>query len=534
MRSRPLPKARFAALIIVFLLAASLVALLVACPPSPPPAPEVRRRSRLLSIPRSTRKAPRGGAGGTCAGSAGPLPAACGAGIRRHSAGAPASRAAGMLAVIIDDAGYSLSELQPFLELPGTAHNRRSSQLPHSTEAARRVLAAGKDLDPALPHGGPGGENPGRAPCAPTRARRRSSHCSPGLRLGARRTGHEQPHGLPGNGGPRVHECRAAVSEAGRQVLRGQQDHRCHGGSRGSRSLSACPTSSAMSSSTTTPTDSEIAAAFAKGVGEAGERLGGAHRPCTDQRGGRYTARRGSGLAAPGRAHCAPCGSHEGTRKGRRRVKILGIESSCDECSAAVVEDGRRILSNVILSQVDFHKPYYGVVPEIASRKHIEWIRPVVQDGAGRGGCRRGGSRRDRGHLPARAHRVPARRALLCKRPCVGPGQATHRGGSHPGPPLRASSRTRYRAIPTSACWSPAGTPSSPGSSDATASRSSERPSTTPAARRSTRWPSTTTSGFPAAWLSTSSPARETPVRIGSPGRHCTRGRPSTTFPIRD
>ena len=45
-----------------------------------------------------------------------------------------------------------------------------------------------------------------------------------------------------------------------------------------------------------------------------------------------------------------------------------------------MVEDGRRILSNVILSQVDFHKPYYGVVPEIASRKHIEWIRPVVQD----------------------------------------------------------------------------------------------------------------------------------------------------------
>jgi N6-L-threonylcarbamoyladenine synthase len=61
-------------------------------------------------------------------------------------------------------------------------------------------------------------------------------------------------------------------------------------------------------------------------------------------------------------------------------VKILGIESSCDECSAAVVEDGRTILSNVILSQVDFHKPFYGVVPEIASRKHIEWIRPVVTE----------------------------------------------------------------------------------------------------------------------------------------------------------
>jgi N6-L-threonylcarbamoyladenine synthase len=61
-------------------------------------------------------------------------------------------------------------------------------------------------------------------------------------------------------------------------------------------------------------------------------------------------------------------------------VRVLGIESSCDECSAAVVEDGRRILSNVILSQVDFHRPYYGVVPEIASRKHVEWIRLVVED----------------------------------------------------------------------------------------------------------------------------------------------------------
>jgi N6-L-threonylcarbamoyladenine synthase len=61
-------------------------------------------------------------------------------------------------------------------------------------------------------------------------------------------------------------------------------------------------------------------------------------------------------------------------------VKILGIESSCDECSASVVEDGKRILSNIVLSQVDFHRPWYGVVPEIASRKHIEWIRPVVED----------------------------------------------------------------------------------------------------------------------------------------------------------
>ncbi len=69
-------------------------------------------------------------------------------------------------------------------------------------------------------------------------------------------------------------------------------------------------------------------------------------------------------------------------------MRILGIESSCDECSAAVVEDGRRILSNVVLSQIDFHKPFYGVVPEIASRKHIEWISPVVQDALSQAGVR--------------------------------------------------------------------------------------------------------------------------------------------------
>ncbi len=59
---------------------------------------------------------------------------------------------------------------------------------------------------------------------------------------------------------------------------------------------------------------------------------------------------------------------------------VLGIESSCDECSAAVVEDGRNMLSNVIASQIEFHKPYSGVVPEIASRKHVEWIAGVVQE----------------------------------------------------------------------------------------------------------------------------------------------------------
>lgn len=57
---------------------------------------------------------------------------------------------------------------------------------------------------------------------------------------------------------------------------------------------------------------------------------------------------------------------------------ILGIESSCDETAAAVVRDGRVLLSSVIASQVEVHAPYGGVVPEIASRKHIEAIAPVI------------------------------------------------------------------------------------------------------------------------------------------------------------
>lgn len=57
---------------------------------------------------------------------------------------------------------------------------------------------------------------------------------------------------------------------------------------------------------------------------------------------------------------------------------ILAIETSCDETSAAVVENGRKILSNVISSQIDVHKKFGGVVPEIASRKHVELVMPVI------------------------------------------------------------------------------------------------------------------------------------------------------------
>lgn len=62
-----------------------------------------------------------------------------------------------------------------------------------------------------------------------------------------------------------------------------------------------------------------------------------------------------------------------------KEVKILAIESSCDETSAAVVVNGRKVLSNIIYSQIDIHTLYGGVVPEIASRKHIEKVNQVIK-----------------------------------------------------------------------------------------------------------------------------------------------------------
>ena len=58
---------------------------------------------------------------------------------------------------------------------------------------------------------------------------------------------------------------------------------------------------------------------------------------------------------------------------------ILGVESSCDETAASVVADGRRIMSNVVASQIDLHSAYGGVVPEIASRAHVEQIIVVIR-----------------------------------------------------------------------------------------------------------------------------------------------------------
>ena len=68
-------------------------------------------------------------------------------------------------------------------------------------------------------------------------------------------------------------------------------------------------------------------------------------------------------------------------------MKILGIESSCDETAAAVVENGREVLSNVIATSLEEHKLYGGVVPEIASRRHAESISGVVEEALKQAGC---------------------------------------------------------------------------------------------------------------------------------------------------
>src|SRR5580693_1919075 len=69
-------------------------------------------------------------------------------------------------------------------------------------------------------------------------------------------------------------------------------------------------------------------------------------------------------------------------------VRILGIESSCDETAAAVVVDGREILSSVVSSQTDIHRKYGGVVPELASREHLRQIVPVVREALEKAGLR--------------------------------------------------------------------------------------------------------------------------------------------------
>ena len=84
------------------------------------------------------------------------------------------------------------------------------------------------------------------------------------------------------------------------------------------------------------------------------------------------------------------------------QLLILGLETSCDETAAALVTDGGRIARNVVASQAELHARFGGVVPEVASRRHLELVPPVVERGARRRGFARR-RRRGRRHAAARA-----------------------------------------------------------------------------------------------------------------------------------
>src|SRR5918992_1246138 len=109
-------------------------------------------------------------------------------------------------------------------------------------------------------------------------------------------------------------------------------------------------------------------------------------------------------------------------------ILVLGIETSCDETSAAVVKGGREILSNIIVSQGELHGEYGGIVPELAARQHVEALTPAIREALFRAdvtfwdldGVRPGGGPADQGRaLPG--PRLPGAPGLAWRSPRVKP-----------------------------------------------------------------------------------------------------------------
>ena len=171
---------------------------------------------------------------------------------------------------------------------------------------------------------------------------------------------------------------------------------------------------------------------------------GGRHHHVGQRRrqpGVRRAARRPRG---GGPRHAPSTRSSTDDRRDIGRGRILGIETSCDETAAAIVEAGTSVLSSVVSSQVDLHARYGGVVPEIASRAHVDLIVPVVAQAfveaglSDRPGRRRGlRDRRRRRHLRARPRGRAARGRVGRQGPRAGLGRALHRRQPPRGPPLR-------------------------------------------------------------------------------------------------
>ncbi len=193
---------------------------------------------------------------------------------------------------------------------------------------------------------------------------------------------------------------------------------------------------------------------------------------------------------------------------------VLGIESSCDETAAAVLADGRRVLSSVVASQDDVHAPYGGVVPELASRRHLEVIVPVVEKALTDAGVALGdldgiAVTYGPGLVGSLLVGCSMAKALawVHRLPLVGVNHLeghiyaaflTEEPPEYPVPGPRRLGRP-HRALPRA------------GAADVPPGRA--RPATTRPAKRSTRWPSSWASGSRAGRSSSARPSAAIPAR---------------------
>ena len=198
---------------------------------------------------------------------------------------------------------------------------------------------------------------------------------------------------------------------------------------------------------------------------------------------------------------------------------ILAIETSCDETAAAIVTDDGEVRSSVVASQADLHSRYGGVVPEVASRRHLELVSPVVREaldsaGAGLGDVERVAVTQGPGLVGALLVGISAAKAIAWARrlPLVPVDHLDGHVASLAVAPAPSSppSCACSQAVGTRSCWP----------SRRTGRRDGSEPrSTTPPVRRSTRAHACSGSGIRAALPSTGSRRRAIPTRSRSPWR---------------
>ena len=167
---------------------------------------------------------------------------------------------------------------------------------------------------------------------------------------------------------------------------------------------------------------------------------------------------------------------------------ILGIETSCDETAAAVITPDGQVLSSIVASQAELHAHYGGVVPEVASRRHLELIAPVLRAALDEAAVELGDLTPDRRHARAGADRCAARRALGRQGDRVVARDPARAGRPPPGSRRVALPRRSHPSSrPSSASSRAGGTRCSWPCASAARSSGSARRSTTPRGRRSTR-----------------------------------------------